>query len=91
MKQKIVTGITATGKLTLGNYIGAIKNLIKMQDEYELFIFVADLHALTTYIDPEQLRKNKKDIFALYLACGLDPEKVTLFFQSDISAHSELN
>ena len=91
MKQKIVTGITATGKLTLGNYIGAIKNLIKMQDEYELFIFVADLHALTTYIDPEQLRKNKKDIFALYLACGLDPEKITLFFQSDISAHSELN
>ena len=91
MKQKIVTGITATGKLTLGNYIGAIKNLINLQDQYDLFIFVADLHALTTYIDPEQLRKNKKDIFALYLACGLDPEKVTLFFQSDISAHSELN
>ncbi len=91
MKERVVTGITATGKLTLGNYLGAIKNMIKMQDEYEMFVFVADLHALTTYIDPETLRKNKEDIFALYLACGLDPKKTTLFFQSDVQEHSELN
>ena len=57
MKEKVVTGITATGKLTLGNYIGAIKNMIKMQNEYDMYIFVADLHALTTYIDPKILKK----------------------------------
>lgn len=91
MKEKVVTGITATGKLTLGNYIGAIKNMIKMQNEYDMYIFVADLHALTTYIDPKILKENKKNILALYLACGLDANKVTLFYQSDISAHSELN
>ncbi len=91
MKDRVVTGITATGKLTLGNYIGAIKNILKMQDEYELFVFVADLHALTTYIDPKTLKQNKENIFALYLACGLDPKKTTLFFQSDVPAHSELN
>lgn len=89
--EKIVSGITATGKLTLGNYIGSIKNMIKLQNDYEQYVFVADLHALTTYIDPKELRENKKNIFALYLACGLDPEKTTLFFQSDVPAHSELN
>lgn len=91
MMEKIVSGITATGKLTLGNYIGSIKNMIKLQNDYEQYVFVADLHALTTYIDPKELRENKKNIFALYLACGLDPEKTTLFFQSDVPAHSELN
>lgn len=91
MKRKLVSGITATGSLTIGNYIGAIKNFIKLQDEYEMFIFVADLHALTTQISPEDLRKNKRDIFALYLACGLDPKKSTIFFQSDIPQHSQLN
>lgn len=91
MLEKIVSGITATGKLTLGNYIGSIKNMIKLQNDYEQYVFVADLHALTTYIDPKELRENKKNIFALYLACGLDPEKTTLFFQSDVPAHSELN
>lgn len=91
MLEKIVSGITATGKLTLGNYIGSIKNMIKLQNDYEQYVFVADLHALTTYIDPKELIENKKNIFALYLACGLDPEKTTLFFQSDVPAHSELN
>ena len=91
MLEKIVSGITATGKLTLGNYIGSIKNMIKLQNDYEQYIFVADLHALTTYIDPKELMENKKNIFALYLACGLDPQKTTLFFQSDVPAHSELN
>ena len=65
--------------------------MIKLQNDYEQYIFVADLHALTTYIDPKELIENKKNIFALYLACGLDPQKTTLFFQSDVPAHSELN
>ena len=91
MLDKIVSGITSRGKLTLGNYIGSIKNMIKLQNDYEQYIFVADLHALTTYIDPKELIENKKNIFALYLACGLDPQKTTLFFQSDVPAHSELN
>ena len=91
MKKRIVSGITATGSLTIGNYIGAIKNFIKHQDNYEMFIFVADLHALTTPIAPEDLDRNRKDIFALYLACGLDPEKSTIFFQSDVKPHTILN
>lgn len=91
MKKRIVSGITATGSLTLGNYIGAIKNFIKYQDAYEMFIFVADLHALTSNINPDELDKNRKDIFALYLACGLDYKKTTIFFQSDVPAHTTLN
>ncbi len=87
----MVSGITATGSLTIGNYIGAIKNFIKHQDNYEMFVFVADLHALTSQIKPDDLDKNRKDIFALYLACGLDPNKATIFFQSDIIAHMLLN
>ncbi len=91
MKKRMVSGITATGSLTIGNYIGAIKNFIKHQDSYEMFVFVADLHALTSQIKPDDLDKNRKDIFALYLACGLDPNKATIFFQSDIMAHTLLN
>ncbi len=91
MKKRIVSGITATGSLTIGNYLGAIKNFIALQDEYEMFIFVADLHALTIGIDPKELKKNRKEIFALYLACGLDPKKTTLFFQSDILEHGAIS
>lgn len=90
-KKRVVSGITATGKITLGNYIGAIKNFIKLQDEYELFIFVADLHALTIDIDPKVLKQNRREMMALYIACGLDPEKVTLFYQSDILEHANLS
>lgn len=91
MKKTIVSGITATGKLTLGNYLGVIKDLVKLQNEFNMYVFVADLHAITTYIEPSLLKRNKNDIFALYLACGLDIEKVTIFFQSDVVAHSQLN
>ncbi|MDY3778081.1 MAG: tryptophan--tRNA ligase, partial [Candidatus Onthovivens sp.] len=80
-----------TGNLTLGNYIGALKNFKKFQDDYENFIFIADLHALTLPIDPVELRNNTKDIVAFYIAAGLDPEKTTIFLQSDVSAHSEIN
>ncbi|CAC13918.1 TRYPTOPHANYL-TRNA SYNTHETASE (TRYPTOPHAN--TRNA LIGASE) (TRPRS) [Mycoplasmopsis pulmonis] len=86
-KKTLVSGITSTGKLTLGNYIGAIRNFVKLQDEFNMFIFVADLHSLTNEIVPSVLRKNIKEIAALYLACGLDPEKTVLFKQSDVYEH----
>ncbi|MCP4336767.1 MAG: tryptophan--tRNA ligase [Mycoplasma sp.] len=91
MKKRVVSGITATGSLTIGNYLGAIKNFVELQDDYDMFIFVADLHALTTSIDPKLLEKNKKEIMALYLACGLDPNKSTIFFQSDVIEHGIMN
>ncbi len=89
--KRSLSGIKPTGNLTLGNYIGALKNFKKYQDDYENFIFIADLHALTLPIDPIELRNNTKDIVAFYIAAGLDPEKTTIFLQSDVSAHSEIN
>lgn len=86
-KKVLLSGITATGKLTIANYIGAIKNMVNLQEKYDSYIFIADLHALTLPIEPEQLNKNKNDLFALYLACGIDPYKSTLFFQSDVLEH----
>lgn len=88
--KKMLSGIKPTGRLTLGNYIGAIKEFVKYQDEYEMFIFIANEHALTVPIDPKELRQNTKDLIAIYLAAGLDPEKVTLFLQSDVDAHVKL-
>ena len=88
--KRMLSGIKPTGRLTLGNYIGAIREFIKYQDEYEMFIFIANLHAITVPNDPKELKKNTKDLIALYIACGLDPEKVTLFLQSDIYEHAEL-
>ncbi|MCI7797472.1 MAG: tryptophan--tRNA ligase [Mollicutes bacterium] len=89
--KRSLSGIKPTGNLTLGNYIGALKNFKKYQGDYENFIFIADLHALTLPIDPVELRNNTKDIVAFYIAAGLDPEKTTIFLQSDVSAHSEIN
>lgn len=89
--KKSLSGIKPTGKVTLGNYIGALKNFPLMQDSYENYIFVADLHALTMPIDPKELYENTRDLVALYLACGLDPNKTTIFLQSDVSMHAELN
>ncbi len=90
MKKRIVSGITATGNLTLGNYIGSIRNLVKAQDEYEVFMFVADLHGITLPIDPQVLRENVRKQLALYLACGIDVTKTKLFKQSEINGHSEI-
>ena len=87
----MLSGIKPSGKLTLGNYIGAIRNFVKYQDEYELYIFIANLHAITVPISKEELRKNTKDIAALYIACGLDPKKVTFFIQSDVLEHANLS
>ncbi|SJZ52600.1 tryptophan--tRNA ligase [Mycoplasmopsis verecunda] len=89
MKKRLVSGIKPTGDLTLGNYIGAIKNFVQLQDEFESYFFVADLHALTTgTVDPIELRKARKTIVALYIACGLDPEKATIFYQSQVQEHA---
>ncbi len=90
MKKRIVSGITATGNLTLGNYIGSIRNLVKAQDEYEVYMFVADLHGITLPIDPQVLRDNVRKQLALYLACGIDVNKTKLFKQSEIIGHTEL-
>jgi len=89
-KKRMLSGIKPTGKLTLGNYIGAIKQFITYQDDYDMYVFIADLHSLTLPIDPCELRENTKDMIAIYLACGLDPNKVVLFKQSDVCEHAEL-
>ena len=89
-KKRMVSGIKPSGKLTLGNYLGAIKPFIKYQDEYEMYIFIADLHALTLPITKKELKENTLDLICTYLSSGLDPEKVTLFKQSDIPAHNQL-
>ena len=91
MAERILTGIKPTGQLTLGNYIGVLKNLPKEVERGESFIFIADLHALTLPIEPEELRQNSIDIACFYLAAGLDPNKVTLFLQSAVPAHAEMN
>ena len=84
MKKTILTGLKPTGSLTLGNYIGSIKQMVRMQDEYKSYLFVADMHAITVENDPGELHKNIKDFIALYLACGVDPEKNVVYLQSDI-------
>ena len=91
MAERILTGIKPTGQLTLGNYIGVLRNLKNQMDRGECFIFIADLHALTLPIEPEVLRQNSIDLAAFYLAAGLDPNRTALFLQSSVSAHAELN
>ena len=88
--KRLLSGIKPTGDLTLGNYIGALKQFKDMQKEYETFIFVADLHALTIYNEPTELKKKIKDIIAIYLSCGLDPKHTTLFIQSENLYHANL-
>lgn len=88
--ERMLSGIKPTGRLHLGNYIGAISQFVKYQNEYEMYIFIANQHAITVPTDPKALRQNTKDLIALYLAAGLDPEKCTLFLQSDVDAHVKL-
>jgi len=89
-KKIILSGIQATGKLTLGNYLGAIDNWVKMQEEYECYYMIANLHSLTVRNDPETLKNNTLKILAMYVAAGLDPEKNTIFIQSQVKEHAEL-
>jgi tryptophanyl-tRNA synthetase len=91
-RKRVLSGITATGRLHIGNYIGAISLWAENQDQYENFLFVADLHALTIpeAVAGTNLRARVEEIFALYIACGIDPEQSTLFVQSDVHEHAEL-
>ena len=85
MKKRILTGLKPTGELTLGNYIGAISQMVELSNDEnnEVYLFVADLHALTEYQDPSTLRERIKKFIAMYIACGIDPEKVSIYIQSD--------
>ncbi len=86
----ILSGIKPTGQLTIGNYIGAMKNFIRLQDDYDALYMVVDLHALTVPQDPKELRQKTLSVIAQYIAVGLDPEKSTLFIQSHVTGHIEL-
>lgn len=88
--KRMLSGIKPTGRLTLGNYIGAIRNYVAYQDDYDMYVFIANLHAITVPQERSELKKNTRDIIALYLACGLDPQKATIFLQSDLHEHAEL-
>ncbi len=90
---RFLSGIQPSGNITLGNYLGAVKNFVKLQNENQFtdfLIFIADLHAITVPQDKTALRKNIRSLVALYLACGLDPNKVHIFIQSEVPAHAEL-
>lgn len=86
----ILSGIQPTGTFTLGNYLGAVKSWRQLQEEYDCYYFVADLHALTVYHDPAARRKASREAFALLLACGLDPTKSLVFIQSHVPAHAQM-
>ena len=88
--KRMLSGIKPTGQLHLGNYIGALKNFVLSQDEYEMIAFIANLHCITVPQDPVELQKNLYDCVALYLACGLDPKKATIFLQTDVKEHAQL-
>lgn len=89
--KRLLSGIKPTGEFTLGNYIGAIRQFVDMQKDYESFVFVADLHALTIYNDPVELKSRIKELVGLYLASGLDPKYTTLFIQSENMYHANLS
>ena len=89
--KRMISGIKPTGKISIGNFLGAIKQFIKNQDEYELLVFIADLHALTLPIEPNDLRQNIIDLVCIYLACGLDPKKCKIFRQSEVIGHNDLS
>ena len=89
-KEIVLSGIRSTGNLHLGNYYGALSKFVRMQDDYDCNFFIADLHALTTNPDPRELHANVKNILAEYLAAGIDPEKSTIFIQSDVPEIAEM-
>jgi len=89
-KPRIFSGVQPSGNLTIGNYIGAIQNWVRLQEQYECIYCIVDLHALTVRQNPAELRQRTRSLLALYIACGLDPEKNILFVQSHVPAHAEL-
>lgn len=90
MKKRIFSGIQPSGNLHIGNYLGAIRNWVKLQDEYDSIFCVVDLHAITVPQDPKKLRRETLEIAKIYLAAGIDPEKCAIFIQSHVSEHAEL-
>lgn len=91
MEQKVIfSGIQPSGDLTLGNYLGAIKNWVKLQDEYTCFFSIVDLHAITMRQDPKELRKRSMEILAIYISSGIDPDVSSIFIQSHVPAHAEM-
>ena len=90
MKKRIFSGAQPTGQLHIGNYLGALKNWVALQDEYESFFCIVNLHAITLPQDPATLRQKTRDLARIYLAAGVDPERSTIFIQSDVSEHAEL-
>ena len=88
--EKVVSGIRPTGNLHLGNYFGAVKSFVKMQDEYDCMFFIADWHSLTTHPKPGDIQQSVRTILAEYLACGLDPKKAPIYVQSDVKETLEL-
>lgn len=93
MKKRVLSGIRATGRLHLGNYLGAVKGFLELQDnpEYETFYMVADVHTVTTPYNVEELRKNRREVIIDYLAAGLDPERSVIFQQAEVPEHTELS
>lgn len=89
-KKIIFSGIQPSGMLTIGNYLGSLRNWVGLQDEYECYYCIVDLHAITVRQEPAKLRRNCLELLALYIACGLSPEKSAIYFQSHVPAHSEL-
>ena len=89
-KKVIYSAVQPSGNLTIGNYLGAIRNWVKMQDEYDCYYAVANMHAITVKQDPAELRRRTLELVALYIACGLDPEKCALYVQSNVPQHAEL-
>ena len=89
-KKTLFSGMQATGNLTLGNYLGALKNWVTISDEYQTFFSVVDMHSITVRQDPAELRKRARALLTLYIAAGLDPEKNCIYYQSHVSGHAEL-
>ena len=90
-KKTLFSGMQATGNLTLGNYMGALKNWVTLNEEYECFFSVVDMHSITVRQDPAELRKRARALLSLYIASGLDPEKNCIYYQSHVSGHAELS
>ncbi len=90
MTATVFSGVQPTGNLHLGNYLGAIRNWVKMQEEYDCIYSIVDLHAITIFQSPEELRRNTLEVAAAVIACGVDPQRAVLFNQSQVSAHAEL-
>ena len=90
-KKRIFSGVQPSGNITLGNYLGAIKNWVDLQEQYECLYAIMDMHSITVRQDPQEMKKRTLDLLKIYLACGIDPENNLLFVQSHVPAHAQLS